>query len=233
MQTRYVLEISVESVAAAMAAERGGAQRIELCGNAREGGTTPSDELLSAVRARVTLPVVSMVRPRSGNFFYTDAEFPAMQREIAAAKKFRMDGIVLGLLTASGHIDVRRSAQLVDEARPLLVTYHRAFDECSDLRKSLEDVIKTGAARLLTSGGKRTAPEALASLGDLVRIAGQRLIVMPGSGLHAGNILEVVKKTGAREFHAALSSVVPDPLNNLGAFEGEVRKLAAALTSND
>jgi copper homeostasis protein len=233
MPTRYVLEISVESVEAALAAERGGAQRIEFCSNAREGGTTPSDELLSAVRARVTLPILSMVRPRGGNFFYTDAEFVGMQREIAAAKKFRMDGIVLGLLGANGHIDVRRSAQLVELARPLPVTYHRAFDECGDLRESLEDVIKTGAARLLTSGGKRTASEALPLLRDLVRIAGHRLIVMPGSGLHAGNILEAVQETGAREFHAGLSSVVPDPLNNLGAFEREVRKLAAALTPHD
>jgi copper homeostasis protein len=231
MPTRYVLEISVESVEAAMAAERGGAQRIEFCSNAREGGTTPGDELLSAVRERVTLPIFSMVRPRAGGFFYTDAEFLAMQREIVAAKQFRMDGVVLGLLSANGQIDVERSAQLVKQARPLLVTYHRAFDECSDLRKSLEDVIKTGAARLLTSGGKRTAPEALELLGDLVRIAGDRLIVMPGSGLHAGNIGEAVKETGACEFHAGLSSVVPDAANNLGAFEGEVRKLASGLNS--
>jgi copper homeostasis protein len=229
MQARYVLEISVESVEAAMAAERGGAQRIEFCSNAREGGTTPGEELLSAVRERVTLPILSMVRPRSGNFFYTDTEFLAMQREIEAAKQFRMDGVVLGLLSANGHIDIERSAQLVTQARPLLVTYHRAFDECSDLRKSLEDVIKTGAARLLTSGGKRTAPEALELLGDLVRIAGDRLIVVPGSGLHAGNIREAVKKTGAREFHAGLSSAVPDPANNLRAFEREVRKLASCL----
>jgi copper homeostasis protein len=229
MQARYVLEISVESVEAAMAAERGGAQRIEFCSNAREGGTTPGEELLSAVRERVTLPILSMVRPRGGNFFYTDAEFLAMQREIEAAKQFRMDGVVLGLLSTNGHIDIERSAQLVTQARPLLVTYHRAFDECSDLRKSLEDVIKTGAARLLTSGGKRTAPEALELLGDLVRIAGDRLIVVPGSGLHAGNIREAVKKTGAREFHAGLSSAVPDPANNLRAFEREVRKLASCL----
>src|SRR5208282_108034 len=112
-----------------------------------------------------------------------------------------------------------RSKELIGLASPTPVTFHRAFDECRDLRKSLEDVIKTGAARLLTSGGKQTAPEALELLGDLVRLAGDRLIVMPGSGLHAGNIQEAVAKTGAREYHAGLSSVVADPARELDAFE--------------
>jgi len=233
MRSGYLLEISVESVDAAMAAERGGAQRIEFCCNAREGGTTPSPELLRAVRERVRLPIVSMVRPRAGNFLYSDAEFAAMRREVETAKEFQMDGVVLGLLNADGRIDVERSAQLVEQARPLPVTYHRAFDECADLRKSLEDVIKTGAARLLTSGGKATAEQALGLLGDLVRSAAEQLIVMPGSGLHPGNIRDAVKKTGAREYHAGLSSVVRDPTNNIGTFERVVRKLAQALASCD
>jgi copper homeostasis protein len=233
MRSRYFLEISVESVDAAMAAERGGAQRIEFCSNAREGGTTPSPELLRAVRERVRLPIVSMVRTRAGDFLYSDGEFAAMRREVEAAKELQMDGIVLGLLKADGRIDVARSAQLIEQARPLPVTFHRAFDECADLRKSLEDVIKTGAARLLTSGGKRTADQALELLADLVRSAAERLIVMPGSGLHAGNIQDALKKTGAREYHAGLSSVVPDPANNIGTFEREVRKLAEALASCD
>jgi copper homeostasis protein len=229
MQSRYTLEISVESVEAAMAAERGGAQRIEFCSNAREGGITTSGELLRAVRERVSLPIFSMVRPRAGNFVYTDKEFEAMRREIEAAKEFRMDGVVLGLLDADGEVDIARTKKLVELARPLPITFHRAFDECADLRKSLEDVIKTRATRLLTSGGRRTAPEALDVLEELVRIAGERLIVMPGSALHAGNIREAVAKTGAREYHGGLSSVVADPANNLEAFEKEVRKLAAGL----
>lgn len=233
MRSGYLLEISVESVDAAMAAERGGAQRIEFCSNAREGGTTPSPELLRAVRERVRLPIVSMVRTRAGDFLYSDGEFAAMRREVEAAKELRMDGIVLGLLKADGGIDVARSAQLIELARPLPVTFHRAFDECADLRKSLEEVIKTGAVRLLTSGGKRTADQALELLADLVRSAAERLIVMPGSGLHAGNIQDALKKTGAREYHAGLSSVVPDPANNIGTFEREVRKLAEALASCD
>ncbi|MGB9464096.1 MAG: copper homeostasis protein CutC [Candidatus Acidiferrum sp.] len=233
MHNSRILEISVESAAAAMAAERGGAHRIEFCSNAREGGTTPSPELLGEVRERVHLPIFSMVRPRGGNFFYSDAEFAAMQRDVDAAKEFGMDGIVLGLLKADGQVDVERTKQLIKRARPLPVTYHRAFDECTDLRMSLEDVIKTGATRLLTSGGKRTAPEALGILGELVRIAGDRLTMMPGSGLHAGNIREAMQKTGASEYHAGLSSVVANPTDDLGAFEDEVRKLAAALAACD
>lgn len=229
MRKAISLEISVETLEAAMAAERGGASRIEFCGDLRVGGTTPSVELLRAVRERVRVPIFSMVRPRGGDFFYTEAEFEAMGRDLDAAKELGMDGVVLGLLDAERRVDIARTKELVDRARPLPVTFHRAFDECVDLRRALEDVIKTGAARLLTSGGKRTAPEALGVLGELVRIAGERLIVMPGSGLHAGNILEAVAKTGAREYHAGLSSVVADAAENIGAFEVEVRRMVDSL----
>ena len=230
---RRILEISVESVEAALAAERGGAQRIELCSNAAQDGTTPHGELLRAARERVRLPIFAMIRPRGGDFFYSADEFAAMQTEIDTAKLLRADGIVLGLLTADRRIDAQRTRQLVERAAPLPATFHRAFDDAADLRASLEDVIKTGCARLLTSGGKKTAPEALELLGDLVRIAGNRITVMPGSGLHAGNIREIVDTTDAREYHAGLSSVIPSPTENVSAFENEVTKLAAALRSCD
>src|SRR6266436_7695628 len=139
MHSGHILEISVESVQAAVAAERGGAQRIEFCSNAREGGTTPSPELLRVVRERVPIPIFSMNRPRGGNFVYSDAEFEAMRRDVETAKELGMDGIVLGLLDVDGQVDVARTTRLVERARPLPVTYHRAFDECVDLRKSLED----------------------------------------------------------------------------------------------
>jgi len=216
-----------------MAAERGGAHRIELCSNARDGGTTPSVELMRATRERLQIPIFAMIRPRGGNFAYCADEFETMERQIETAKTLGMEGFVLGLMDAQRQVDVERTRHLVEAARPLPVTYHRAFDECRDLRKSLEDVIRTGAARLLTSGGKQTAPEALELLGDLVRIAGDQLIVMPGSGIHAGNIREVAQKTGAREYHAGLSSVVANPAGNIGVFEEEVRKLSAALHSCD
>jgi copper homeostasis protein len=229
MSPAHILEISVDSLDAALAAERGGAQRIELCRDARQGGTTPSPESLRAARERVRLPIFTMVRPRAGNFVYSADEFAAMRRDIATAKQLHMDGIVLGLLNAAGQVDVERTRQLVARAKPLPVTFRRAFDASSDLSKSLEDVIETGATRLLTSGGKNTAPEALDRLASLVRTAAGRLIVMPGGGLHAGNIREVVQKTAAPEYHARLSSVISRPAENIGAFEAELRKLSAAL----
>ena len=233
MTRTYLLEISVESVEAAMAAERGGAQRVELCSDVRVGGTTPGNDLMRAARERVSLPIYSMVRPRGGNFLYVESEFEAMRRAVDAAKEYGMDGVVLGLLGADGRVDVERTRELVERAKPLPVTFHRAFDECGDLRGALEDVIKTGARRLLTSGGKRTAPEAVDLIGELVRIAGGRLIVMPGSGLHAGNIREVAAKTGAREFHAGLSSVVVDAAAEIGKFEEGVRKMEESLRDWD
>ena len=233
MKRRQLLEISVESVEAATAAERGGADRIELCSNLREGGTTPSAELRRVARARLRVPIFIMVRPRAGDFVYSESEFEEMTQEIAAAKECEMDGVVLGLLDAQGSVDVGRTRQLVELARPLPVTFHRAFDETRDLQVALEAVISAGATRLLTSGGKPSAPEALEPLAELVEKAGKRIVVMPGSGIHADNIKEVVKKTGAREYHAGLSSVVARPAENLQAFEEAVRQLAAALASSD
>ena len=229
MTPRYILEISVESVEAALAAERGGADRLELCANLREGGTTPPAELLRSVRERVRLPIFAMIRPRGGNFLYSDGEFAAMREAIRAARESGADGFVLGLLDAQGRVDVERTRELVERASPLPVTFHRAFDASVNLKAALDDVIETGATRVLTSGGKPTAPEAFSVLGDFVRKAGERIVVMPGSGLHAGNIGEAVAETGAREFHAGLSSVVSREGGDLDGFEREVRKMVAAL----
>ena len=231
MNRKYLLEISVESGEAAAAAERGGAHRIEFCSNAREGGTTPTPEMLRAVRECVRIPIMSMVRPRAGNFVYSAAEFEEMAREIEVAKKEGMDGIVVGMLNGGRAVDLERTKALAVLARPLPVTFHRAFDECVDLRKSLEDVIQTGATRLLTSGGRQTAAEAVGVLGKLVEQASERLIVMPGSGITPANIAEVARGTRAREYHAGLSSLVARPAANLRKFEQAVRELADALAS--
>jgi copper homeostasis protein len=223
-----IVEISVEGAERAVAAERGGASRIELCGALEIGGVTPGVELMRETRARVSVPIFSMVRPRGGDFVYSDAEFAEMRAAIKAARSLGMDGVVLGLLRRDGCVDVERTAELVRAAAPLAVTFHRAFDESVELFAALDDVIATGAARLLTSGGLATAPEAVAQIGELVNRSRGKIVVMPGSGVTAGNVAGMARDTGATEFHAGLSSVVG---RDAGAaeFEREVRRLVGAL----
>ena len=168
MARKYLLEISVDGVEKAVAAERGGAARIELCTDLSVGGLTPSRELLRNVREAVHIPVYSMVRPRAGDFVYSDTEFSEMERSIAVAGECGMDGVVTGILRKGSKINVNRTRRLVDLARPLPVTFHRAFDECSDLRKALDAAIQTGAARILTSAGAKTALQGAAKLAELV-----------------------------------------------------------------
>src|SRR5215470_1998400 len=157
MTRKYLLEISVDGVEKAVAAERGGAGRIELCADLSVGGLTPSRELLRGVRERVHIPIYSMIRPRAGNFIYSDSEFSEMERSIAVAGECGMDGVVLGILKKNHRVDMARTRRLVDLARPLPVTLHRAFDETPDLKRALEAVIQTGAARILTSASAQTA----------------------------------------------------------------------------
>jgi copper homeostasis protein len=223
---KYLLEISVETLEAALAAERGGADRIELCGNLSTGGVTPDAELLRAVRAQVRLPIFSMVRPRAGDFVYSGAEFPEMRRSIAGAKESGMNGVVLGVLTKEHRVDVERTRELVEFAKPLPVTYHRAFDEAADLRQALEDVIGGGAKRILTSGGAKCALEGAAALAELVEAAGERIVIVPGAGISARNIEPMAQQTKAREFHSGLSSILAYGSKDYKRFEEEVRKLA-------
>ena len=241
MTPKYLIEISVDSAEKAVAAERGGADRIELCADLSVGGLTPSRELLRSVREKVHIPIYSMIRPRAGEFVYSDAEFAAMGRSIAVATECGMDGVVLGVLKKNRRIDMPRTRRLVDLARPLPATFHRAFDEAPDLARALEAVIQTGAARILTSAGAKSALQGAAKLAELVaaardRIAGvaspvqpYRIIIVPGAGITHANIAQVAQKTGAIEFHAGLGSVLPYSSNDYAAFESEVRKLAEQL----
>jgi len=226
MNRKCILEISVETLEAAMAAERGGADRIELCADLSLGGVTPGADLLRVVRAQVRIPIFSMVRPRAGDFVYSTTEFAEMKRAIGAAKESGMDGVVLGILTEKHRVDSERTRQLVELAKPLPTTYHRAFDEAADLHQALEDVIQSGAKRILTSGGAKSALEGAAVLAKLIEADGERIVIVAGAGISALNIEEVVQQTGAREFHSGLSAVLPYGSKDSGKFEDEVRKLA-------
>ena len=229
MKRRFLLEISVESLGAALAAERGGANRIELCEDLSVGGVTPGADLVSAVRAEVRLPIFVMIRPRARDFVYSGAEFAEMKRSITGAKESGMDGVVLGVLTKDFRVDVERTRELAELAKPLPVTFHRAFDEAADLRQALEEVIETGAQRILTAGGAKRAHEGTTILAELVAAAGDRVAIVPGAGINASNVLQVARQTGAREFHSGLSTALPYGSSNYKEFEEEVRKLAEAV----
>src|SRR5258706_15041817 len=170
-----------------------------------------------------------MVRPRAGDFVYLGAEFSEMRRAIADAKECGMDGIVLGVLTKEHRIDVERTRQLVEFAKPLPVTYHRAFDEAADLHQALEDVIQSGGKRILTSGGAKGAMEGAAVLAKLIEAAGERIVIVPGAGISTRNIRQIAQRTKACEFHSGLSSVLPYGSRDYRKIEAEVRKMAVQL----
>lgn len=206
MPNPSILEICVESVNRAAAAERGGADRIELCRDLYSGGVTPSAATMQAARRQVRIPIHVLIRPRAGDFFYSAQELENMKRDIGLAKELGMDGIVLGLLDEKGRVDRERTRILVKAAHPLPVTFHRAFDLCLDLTASLHAVMETGATRLLTAGGKLGVTRGLSTLAGLMATAGNRIAIMPGGGIRASNVQRVLRQTGAREIHTSLST---------------------------
>jgi len=228
---RPLLEISVESLASAIAAERGGAHRIELCSDLSIGGVTPSAELMHSARAAVKVPIFAMIRPRGGNFFYSEPELAQMRHDIDLAKSCKMDGLVFGILHADNTVDIERTRELVRIAGPLPVTFHRPFDETPNLHKALEAVIQTGATRLLTSGGKPTAEQGAAIVSDLVAAAADRITILPGGGINTSNFAEVIRATRAVEFHSGLGTTLPYGQSSEAAFSSAVSELAQLLPS--
>jgi len=207
-----LIEVCIDSVRSAVAAERGGAARIELCSGLIEGGVTPSAGLIAVTRTAISLPIHVMIRPRGGDSCYESAEFEAMERDIALAKHLGANGVVFGILDTNAKIDVSRTRQLVSLARPLEVTFHRAFDMAADLFSALEDVCAAGVDRVLTSGGEQTSLQGMATIARLVDQARGRIVVMPGSGIKPENARSLVERTGAREIHVGLRSSVPSPM---------------------
>lgn len=222
MLHHLLLEVVIDSVESALAAQDGGARRVELCANLLEGGTTPSAGMIAAVRGAVSLGVMVMLRPRGGDFCYSAPEFAVMQHDLRVARELGADGVVFGILTPDGDVDVERMAALVALARPLQVTCHRAFDMTRDPRRALEDLIGLGVARVLTSGGENSALEGLDLIGELVRQARGRIGVMPGGGITERNIGKIIAATGATEIHVSGRATVAGPMvyRNTRAFMG-------------
>jgi copper homeostasis protein len=206
MSNRPHLEVCVESVDHARAAERGGADRIELCSDLSSGGITPSLGLMQTVRRHLQIPIHVLIRPRAGDFFYSDHEFEIMRDDILAACQCGMNGIVLGILQRDGHVDIARTKALVDLAYPLPVTFHRAFDESPEMESALHEVIQTGSARILTSGGQSSAIEGLPALTRLVQLANGRIAIMPGGGINYENVVRIIEVTSVREIHTSLGT---------------------------
>jgi copper homeostasis protein len=198
---RMLIEACVDSVESAVAAEKGGAKRVELCCALLEGGLTPSDGAVALAREKLEIGLNVMIRPRGGDFLYTDDEHEVMLRDVDAAKRLGADGVVLGVLTPEGDVDVARTRALVDGARPLSVTFHRAFDMTRDPLAALETLVALGIDRLLTSGQEESAMAGLDLLRELVLRAKDRIVVMPGGNIHEKNAAKIAKATGARELH--------------------------------
>jgi copper homeostasis protein len=204
----FKLEICVDNIESAIAVQNAGAHRIELCSNLAEGGTTPGYGTITSARNNLNIGLNVMIRPRGGDFLYTDIEYDVMRRDIEICGESGVDGVVLGILRAGGDIDLERTARLIEFAQPMSTTFHRAFDMCNDPLRGLEDIIAAGAARLLTSGHMNKAQDGAELIGKLIKASAGRIIIMPGSGINDSNIGEIARMTGAREFHLTARKII-------------------------
>ena len=200
----YLIEIATSDFITTRSAVEGGADRIELCANLHEGGTTPSRGHIIKCRETFNVELYPIIRPRGGDFLYSKDEFGIMAADIEFCKQAGCDGIVIGLLNIDGTIDMIRTGDLVEQAYPLEVSFHRAFDRCRDPFAALEELIEIGCTRILTSGQQLTAPQGVELIAELNKLADNRIIIMPGSGVRKENIRMLAEKTGCREFHSSL-----------------------------
>ncbi|MCL4136832.1 UNVERIFIED_CONTAM: hypothetical protein GTU68_008242 [Idotea baltica] len=230
------LEVCIDSVAGAKAAEKGGANRVELCDNLVEGGTTPSFGMVEQCLESSNLPVMMMIRPRGGDFLYDKDEFEVMKRNVLHARTLGVMGVVFGMLTAEGDIDRAQTAQLVEAAGPLSVTFHRAFDMCRNPHKGLELLKELGIARILTSGQESSAHEGIPLIRELIDLAGDQLIIMPGGGVNEKTLPDIVRLTQAKECHTSAKTTFPSKMKYFnpkvymgvpGSAEYEIKSVSA------
>ncbi len=212
MQNNIRLEICIDSVHSALAAQAGGASRVELCDNLLVGGTTPSYGMIKQVRQAVTIDLHVLIRPRGGDFCYSDAELDVMLEDIRAAKELGADGVVIGVLRADGYVDTDAARRLIAAARPMHVTWHRAFDLAREPEQTLEAIIALGCDYLLTSGQQQSAYAGKDLIANLVRQAAGRIVIMPGGGVHESNIKELLQVTKAEQFHSSGRQMIPSPM---------------------
>lgn len=207
MSGRYLLEIACNSATSAVAAQEGGADRVELFENLEQGGTTPSMGTIAVARDRLKIPLFVLIRPRPGDFLYSELEAQIMLRDIEHCRQLGCDGVVIGALTADAEIDMPLCRELVAAAGPLGITFHRAFDAARNLSVALDQIVELGAHRILSSGGCANAVDGSQVLASLVAKAGSEITLMAGAGLNAGNIAGVARRSGCRELHASAKSV--------------------------
>lgn len=208
-----VLEIIGFTIESCRIAQAAGASRIELCDNPGEGGTTASWGFIKAARKALHIQLYPIIRPRGGDFLYNDEEFEIMKTDVQVCKDAGCDGVVIGMLKKDGSIDKKRCAELVSIAYPLGVTFHRAFERCSNPFEALEDIIEIGCERILTSGQQPTAIEGTELLNQLTRQADTRITIMPGSGVRSSNIIDIAKQTGAVEFHSSARKLIKSQMS--------------------
>lgn len=205
---KTLIEAAAFTVTSAIKAAEGGADRIELCSGYAEGGLSPSTGAILVAKEKLNIPVNVMVRPRVGDFVYNEEELLVMEKEIRFCRNQGVNGVVLGILTKDGGIDKELMQKFVDIARPMTVTFHRAFDLCANPFQALRDLISCGVHRILTSGGRPSAPEGVETIAELVKQAGNRIIILPGGGITAKNAMRIVERTGVKEIHLSGKSLV-------------------------
>jgi len=204
----FTLEVIAFNIESCNLAQANGVSRIELCDNQADGGTTPSYGFIKAARAILSIELYPIIRPRGGDFLYSDAEFDIIKSDVTLCKELGCDGVVIGLLNADGTVDKERTKILTSLAYPMGVTFHRAFDRTKNMFEALEDIIECGCERILTSGQKPTAFDGMENIKALIQKADHRIIIMPGSGVNSKNIVEIAQYTGATEFHSSARNFI-------------------------